>query len=117
MKHIINFFKILFLTSAVVFGVRFYRQKQNSFVISKTKNKTIKVKEQKPIFDNEDELTDRLGAIMKVVENTKEFDMQTIKTRFPKVTERTLRRDLNKLSEMKFIKKVGSTKSTKYIRI
>ncbi|MFH1546981.1 MAG: DeoR family transcriptional regulator [bacterium] len=60
--------------------------------------------------------TDRIKKLLSVIGEKKEFSLSQIRYRFPSVTERTLRRDLDKLERDGKVIKKGNTRSTIYIK-
>ena len=60
--------------------------------------------------------TDRIKKILSIIQEKKEFSLSSIRYRFPSVTERTLRRDLEKLERDGKVIKKGNTRSTIYLK-
>jgi len=69
---------------------------------------------QKKSYDQSDLLLPRHGEILKIIEEQKFVKFDTIKRRFSKVNERTLRYDLKKLIDRSLILKLGTTKGVYY---
>jgi predicted HTH transcriptional regulator len=61
------------------------------------------------------DLSQRQKEVLEIIKSRKEVDMEGIANAVKNVHVRTLRRDLNKLADSGFIKKIGSTKAAKYI--
>lgn len=61
-------------------------------------------------------LADRQGEIAKFIKSMQKeaFEIKDIAQRFKNVSERTLRRDMQKLEKMGMIKQVGTTRNSKY---
>lgn len=60
--------------------------------------------------------TIRIKKMLLIVNEKKEFSLSQIRYRFPSVTERTLRRDLDKLERDGKVIKKGNTRSTIYLK-
>ena len=60
--------------------------------------------------------TDRIRKILGLASEKKRFSLSDIRHRFPKVTERTLRRDMEKLVRDGRLAKEGTTRSTIYVK-
>ncbi|HRI05528.1 MAG TPA: DeoR family transcriptional regulator [Candidatus Dojkabacteria bacterium] len=56
----------------------------------------------------------RQDALLNAIRKNPGISTSALQEFFPDVTDRTLRRDLNKLIDMKRVRKEGSTKSSKY---
>lgn len=78
-------------------------------VLSKPKksNKSLKLSKR------EQEIMELFSGI----EEGKSLHMKDIKKQFPKVTVRTLRRDMDKLQAKRMVEKIGHTKSTRYRKL
>ncbi|HEX9804421.1 MAG TPA: DeoR family transcriptional regulator [Candidatus Dojkabacteria bacterium] len=61
------------------------------------------------------DLNRRQKKVLEIIKSSQEADMEDIAHAVKNVHVRTLRRDLNKLADSGFIKKIGSTKAAKYI--
>ena len=64
--------------------------------------------------EKDDKLTPRQKEVLSLLKAKKTLEMKDLLGNIKGVTERTLRRDLLKLQELGFVKKVGTTKSVKY---
>jgi DeoR/GlpR family transcriptional regulator of sugar metabolism len=60
--------------------------------------------------------TDRIKKILSIINEKKEFSLSSIRYRFPSVTKRTLRRDLEKLERDGKVVRKGNTRSTIYLK-
>lgn len=61
------------------------------------------------------ELTgNRQGILLDTIKENPGISTSSLQEFFPNVTDRTLRRDLNKLIDMELVRKEGRTKSSKY---
>lgn len=60
--------------------------------------------------------TDRIKKLVSIINEKKQFNLSEIRYRFPSVTERTLRRDLDKLERDGKVVKQGNTRSTIYLK-
>ena len=69
-----------------------------------------KVAQGEDIFD----LNDRQEKIFEMVKQNGEVTMQTVSDRVSDVSERTLRRDMNKLEKLGLIERFGKTKDSVY---
>ncbi|MBD3362348.1 DeoR family transcriptional regulator [Candidatus Dojkabacteria bacterium] len=65
----------------------------------------------------EKNLNKRQKKILKLFEKHDKIDTSLLSKKIPKVTVRTLRRDLDKLAELHLVEKIGKTKGVHYIRI
>lgn len=87
-------------------------------VIDKSSDKPKVVAKQKITkVPNNNGNQNRLDEVFTVIKKYKEIDMNKLLSEIKGVTERTLRRDLQKLQNMKLILKEGTTKSAKYKHI
>lgn len=69
---------------------------------------------QKKLAEPEDSLLPRRAEILNIIRDQKLINFDTVRRRFLKVNERTLRYDLKKLIDSGFIRKRGSTKGVYY---
>ncbi|MBI3397099.1 Fic family protein [Candidatus Woesebacteria bacterium] len=83
-------------------------------LISEAANQTKEVILEKRQVEPEDLLLPRRAEIYKIIKDQTLINFNSIKRRFLKVNERTLRYDLKKLQEARFIKKLGTTKGVYY---
>lgn len=83
-------------------------------VIKEASNETKELILSKQKIEDEDMLLPRRGEILRIVKEHKIMNFDSIKRRFSQVNERTLRYDLKKLQEAKFIQKLGNTKGVYY---
>lgn len=63
------------------------------------------------------DLSDRQKVVYAIIKGKKAIEMKDLLPRIPGVTERTLRRDLLKLQEVKLISKQGTTKASNYVLV
>jgi predicted HTH transcriptional regulator len=112
------FFFLGFVAGGVAVGLLLYKKKS---IPETTFRKAIKQKtfpKVKVLPSSEsDKMNSRQQEIFSIIIRKKEVDMQEILSQVKGVTERTLRRDLLKLSELKLVRKSGSTKQAKYILV
>jgi predicted HTH transcriptional regulator len=81
--------------------------------------------ERKEIIENlaeklhagEDMLSPRQKKIIDVLNEHGKIDTTLLQNEIPKITIRTLRRDLDALGKMGIIKKMGTTKGSYYVRV
>ncbi len=97
---------------------KFKKEKPNVRKIEKKKEvkekpKVKKVLKKKEVKENN--LNDRQNDILSMLKKEKEVKIENIMGEIVGVSERTLRRDMNKLEELGYSKKVGTTKACKYI--
>lgn len=83
-------------------------------VIKEASDETKELILSKQKIEDEDLLLPRRGEILKIIKEHKIMNFDSIKRRFSQVNERTLRYDLKKLQESKFIQKLGNTKGVYY---
>jgi predicted HTH transcriptional regulator len=60
--------------------------------------------------------TERIKKLVQIINEKESFSLSEIRHRFPSVTQRTLRRDMDKLERDGKVTKKGSTRSTIYIK-
>lgn len=68
------------------------------------------------LHEGENILTPRQKKIVDVLARKTKVDTTMLQPHIPKVTVRTLRRDLESLTKMGILKKMGSTKGSYYVR-
>lgn len=56
----------------------------------------------------------RQRKLLEFVKNSSEVDMKSVSKKFPKVSQRTLRRDMDKLEELKLVAQSGKTRNSVY---
>ncbi len=61
------------------------------------------------------DLNPRQEKILKILKERKEITIEELMLEIKNVSERTFRRDMKKLEELKFLEKEGNTKGSKYI--
>lgn len=83
-------------------------------VIREASDETRELILSKQKIEDEDLLLPRRGEILRIVKEHKIMNFDSIKRRFSQVNERTLRYDLKKLQDAKFIQKLGNTKGVYY---
>lgn len=94
-----------------------YKSKNSDSLVEVSKGVPLKRREErkiKRIRDNGVELSSRLAEVYKYVSSMDGVSTSDLLKKFKGVTDRTLRRDMNKLIDMELITKSGSTKSSKY---
>lgn len=74
------------------------------------KNEVLKKQEA----DKADYLLPRRAEIYRIINDLKLTNFESIKRRFAKVNERTLRFDLKKLADQRLIRKLGTTRGVYY---
>lgn len=95
-------------------------EKNKSLVKFKDENIQSKVENISPVNSAKDKinpnklLNQRQEDILQIIKTLGQIDMPKLASVFKKVTDRTLRRDLLKLSKIKLIEKVGDTKGASY---
>lgn len=60
--------------------------------------------------------TERIKKLVSIINEKESFSLSDIRHRFPSVTQRTLRRDMDKLERDGKVVKKGSTRSTIYVK-
>lgn len=83
-------------------------KKKSKKLLKKTKNKLKSIK---------DGLTPRQKKIIDLFDREDQITNEMIQSVITGVTERTIRRDLNDLEEMGYIKKLGKTKGSYYVLV
>lgn len=83
-------------------------------VIKEASDETKELILSKQKIEDEDLLLPRRGEILRIIREHKIMNLDSIKRRFSQVNERTLRYDLKKLQDAKFIQKLGNTKGVYY---
>lgn len=83
-------------------------------VIKEASDETKELILSKQKVEDEDLLLPRRGEILRIIREHKIINFDSIKRRFSQVNERTLRYDLKKLQDAKFIQKLGNTKGVYY---
>lgn len=135
MKDFKKYIKLIFgvfvsLSVVMIFVYRFMKRNNNStvqvieeyeeipeYIPEEVIEKSI-VKKKKEVSDSKSNLlTTRQKKILKIFKGDKSVDMDQISSKISGVHVRTLRRDLNKLVDLKFIKKSGTTKGSSYKKI
>jgi hypothetical protein len=84
-----------------------------------SKNDSKKMKGKSAVHKKEVEtdypnLSMRKQKIMEIITKNKSLTVPELSDRFPEVSDRTLRRDMNALEDMGLVKRHGSTKATEY---
>lgn len=122
-KTIKNFLSALAFIGAILVGVKIYKDKSEEVV----ENEEYRPNKRRVNYDRKRSLkasgfkekmiplNSRQEEILKHLSLKKIIEMKDIKSFFPEVTTRTLRRDMNKLEDSGMIKREGSTKASKYI--
>jgi Fic family protein len=82
--------------------------------IKDASNETKELILSKQKIEDEDLLLPRRGEILRILKEHKVMNFDSIKRRFSQVNERTLRYDLKKLQDAKFIQKLGNTRGVYY---
>ncbi|MBN1618525.1 DeoR family transcriptional regulator [Candidatus Dojkabacteria bacterium] len=88
---------------------------RNSLIANRTPNKSSDVSSNTGIISTGVSTEHRRKLILDYLKQNEFAVMSDISAILPDVTDRTLRRDMTFLEDSEIIKKVGSTKSTKYI--
>lgn len=83
-------------------------------VIKDASDETKKLILSKQKIDDEDLLLPRRGEMLRIIKEHKIINFDSIKRRFSQVNGRTLRYDLKKLQDGKFIQKLGTTRGVYY---
>jgi Fic family protein len=83
-------------------------------VIADASSETLKQIEEGKDLPASEQLLPRRSEILKIITEHKIINFDSIKRRFSEVNERTLRYDIKKLTDAKFVKKLGNTRGVYY---
>jgi uncharacterized membrane protein YgaE (UPF0421/DUF939 family) len=97
-------------------------EKPMKSIVKEVKQNPI-VKNLKPVLktaalkSNVSGLNERQDSIVSMIEDKRKLNMAEISTKFPGITSRTLRRDMEKLEKLKITKQIGKTRDSYYVLV
>lgn len=110
----LDIFEILSILLSIFFVFKIF-SKHSSVPEKKEETENRSLEYKSPVYTNKKSLNERQRGILKLMNRKRVVLPSEIYDLYPNVSTRTLRRDMDVLVDLHFVRQEGSTRDTKYI--